>query len=103
MSKGMSETGYLSDEELDNGPGIPSEGRRRRGPVAVLECIQDIPCNPCESELSGKVLSRWVEDITKSSPSVGREMYRMSILLTRLPWTGYFFSRMKVRRKTFPG
>ncbi|MEE8541448.1 MAG: 4Fe-4S binding protein [Desulfobacterales bacterium] len=49
MSKGMSETGYLSDEELDNGPGIPSEGRRRKGPVAVIECIQDIPCNPCEA------------------------------------------------------
>jgi len=49
MPKGMSETGYLSDEELDNGPGIPSEGRRRKGPVAVIECIQDIPCNPCEA------------------------------------------------------
>lgn len=42
-------TGYLSDEELKGSPGIPSEKRRRLGPVAVIECLQDIPCNPCES------------------------------------------------------
>ncbi len=28
--------------------GIPGEARRRRGPVAVIECFQHIPCNPCE-------------------------------------------------------
>ncbi len=49
MSKGMSKTGYLTEEELDKGPRNPSEGRRRKGPVAVIECIQDIPCNPCEA------------------------------------------------------
>jgi Fe-S-cluster-containing hydrogenase component 2 len=42
-------TGYLSKDELKNSPGIPSESRRRKGPVAVIECLEDIPCNPCES------------------------------------------------------
>ncbi len=42
-------TGYLSEEELKDGPGIPSETRRRNGPVATIECLEDIPCNPCES------------------------------------------------------
>jgi Fe-S-cluster-containing hydrogenase component 2 len=42
-------TGYLSEEELKDGPGIPSEARRRKGPVATIECLEDIPCNPCES------------------------------------------------------
>jgi Fe-S-cluster-containing hydrogenase component 2 len=42
-------TGYLSEDELKNSPGIPSESRRRKGPVAVIECLEDIPCNPCES------------------------------------------------------
>lgn len=42
-------TGYLSDEELRGSPGLPSEKRRRQGPVAAIECLQDIPCNPCES------------------------------------------------------
>jgi len=49
MSKTSSITGYLSEEELQNSPGIPSEDRRRKGPVAVIECLEDIPCNPCES------------------------------------------------------
>lgn len=30
------------------GPGIPSESRIRRGPVAVIECFEEIPCDPCE-------------------------------------------------------
>jgi Fe-S-cluster-containing hydrogenase component 2 len=49
MAKDSSKTGFLSAEELKGGPGIPSEARRRKGPVAVLECLEDIPCNPCES------------------------------------------------------
>ena len=49
MPKGLSRTGYISKEELEAGPGIPSSARRRKGPVAVIECIQDIPCNPCET------------------------------------------------------
>ncbi len=42
-------TGFLSAEELKDSPGIPSEARRRKGPVASIECLEDIPCNPCES------------------------------------------------------
>ncbi len=29
-------------------PGFPSEQRIKRGSVAIIECFQDIPCNPCE-------------------------------------------------------
>ena len=28
---------------------FPSEERLNRGPVAVIECFQEIPCNPCQS------------------------------------------------------
>lgn len=28
---------------------LPSEARMQKGPVAVFECFQEIPCNPCES------------------------------------------------------
>ena len=49
MPQDSSTTGYLSAEELKDGPGIPSEARRRKGPVATIECLEDIPCNPCES------------------------------------------------------
>ena len=49
MAKDSSKTGFLSEEELRGGPGIPSQARRQKGAVAVLECLEDIPCNPCES------------------------------------------------------
>lgn len=35
-------------EELKKSPGYPSENRFRKGMVAVIECDQEIPCNPCE-------------------------------------------------------
>jgi Fe-S-cluster-containing hydrogenase component 2 len=56
-------TGILSDEELKDGPGIPSEIRRRKGAVAVLECLEDIPCNPCESSCKYDAITVG-EDIT---------------------------------------
>lgn len=28
---------------------MPSEERRSKGPVAVIECYQNIPCNPCQT------------------------------------------------------
>ena len=30
-------------------PGYPSQERMKKGPVALIECNQWIPCNPCES------------------------------------------------------
>jgi Fe-S-cluster-containing hydrogenase component 2 len=45
---GLEQSGVLSTEELAKLPGMPSEERLRREPVAVIECGQEIPCNPCE-------------------------------------------------------
>jgi Fe-S-cluster-containing hydrogenase component 2 len=41
--------GYLTVKDLEDVPGVPSRARLEEGPVAILECIQDIPCNPCEA------------------------------------------------------
>jgi len=30
-------------------PGYPSDERINEGPVAIIECEQEIPCNPCET------------------------------------------------------
>ena len=49
MPSDSSTTGFLTEEELKVSPGVPSEARRRKGPVATIECLEDIPCNPCES------------------------------------------------------
>jgi Fe-S-cluster-containing hydrogenase component 2 len=63
MPSGLSKTGYISEEGLENHPGIPSLKRRRRGPVVVIECIQDIPCNPCEASCKVDAITVG-EDIT---------------------------------------
>ena len=34
----------------------PSEERLKKGPVAVVECFQEIPCNPCETSCPQKAI-----------------------------------------------
>lgn len=63
MAPGLSQTGYLGNDELRDSPGVPSEARRRRGPVAVIECTEHIPCNPCEASCRVEAISVG-EDIT---------------------------------------
>ncbi|MCH3915537.1 MAG: 4Fe-4S binding protein [Acidaminococcaceae bacterium] len=41
--------GVVTKEELIAAGHYPSEARMKKGPVAVCECLQKIPCNPCES------------------------------------------------------
>lgn len=36
-------------DEIKEANGWPDEERFAKGPVAVVECVQQIPCNPCES------------------------------------------------------
>ncbi|MDT8902456.1 NADH-quinone oxidoreductase subunit I [Anaeroselena agilis] len=46
MSAKLATCGYLSADEL--AACLPASERMAKGPVAVIECVQDIPCNPCE-------------------------------------------------------
>jgi Fe-S-cluster-containing hydrogenase component 2 len=41
------ETGIVDITYLHANGFLPPEGRERKGPVAVIECIQEIPCDPC--------------------------------------------------------
>lgn len=43
------DTGYLEYEELKSIQKLPGNERYSKGPVAVIECVQEIPCNPCEA------------------------------------------------------
>jgi Fe-S-cluster-containing hydrogenase component 2 len=40
----------LSRCQLHRPAGYPSEERIAKGPVAIVECYQEIPCNPCETD-----------------------------------------------------
>lgn len=48
MNAGVKYTGIPSEEELLKSPGAPSDERLEKGPTAFIECVQEIPCNPCE-------------------------------------------------------
>lgn len=44
----LKENGYLTIDELKDAGQYPGEDRLAKGPVVIAECIQEIPCNPCE-------------------------------------------------------
>ncbi len=49
------EAAGASQAGLTSGP-PPGEERFSRGPVAILDCSERIPCNPCESACPGKAI-----------------------------------------------
>ena len=49
MPNDSTKSGYLSEDDLTGQPGIPTAERLKKGPVAVIECLEEIPCNPCEA------------------------------------------------------
>jgi len=49
ISKGAAVEGIPTPDELKKTPGYPCLQRLQEGPLAVIECIEKIPCNPCEA------------------------------------------------------
>ena len=47
--------GYLSAAEA--AACLPARDRVARGPVAVIECVQNIPCNPCEAACPARAIT----------------------------------------------
>jgi Fe-S-cluster-containing hydrogenase component 2 len=44
-----STSGIVPLDQLKKHPSYPSEERFLRGPVPIIECIEAIPCNPCQT------------------------------------------------------
>lgn len=57
MRSSIERTGALSIDELKNSRLFPSVERFRKGPVAIVECVQEIPCNPCEEACKFNAIS----------------------------------------------
>jgi Fe-S-cluster-containing hydrogenase component 2 len=49
MRGGVAVSGAPSMEELEGSPGFPSKERLVKEAVAVIECVQEIPCDVCGS------------------------------------------------------
>ncbi|QRN85320.1 4Fe-4S dicluster domain-containing protein [Clostridia bacterium] len=48
MSNSLIEKGYIEVEDILEDINYPSKERFTKGPVAIIECMQEIPCNPCK-------------------------------------------------------
>lgn len=46
---GSDNSGVLTLKGLKKTPGFPKEDAFAKGLIAVIECDEDIPCNPCEA------------------------------------------------------
>ena len=41
--------GSIALKDLKKAPGYPTEERFSKGPVPVIECTEEIPCDPCQT------------------------------------------------------
>lgn len=82
--------GYPSIEEIKNATGWPDEERFARGPVAVIECVQKIPCNPCEAACPAHAIT--VGSPITNTPVLDREeMYWLWLMRISLFRARYFY------------
>lgn len=61
ISKSLLMNGYIKTEELK---GFPAASYEAKGPHPVIECTQNIPCNPCREVCPAKLI-HVDEDITR--------------------------------------
>lgn len=53
VSKTLLEKGYVGDDEIERFPGVT----HKKGMHPVIECTQNIPCNPCQDACPKKCIS----------------------------------------------
>ena len=49
LSSLSQDAGTMSKKELEASPGYPSREDLEKGSVVVIECTEEIPCDPCET------------------------------------------------------
>jgi Fe-S-cluster-containing hydrogenase component 2 len=62
------EDGIVSPDEIT----LPDEERRKKGPYAVIECIQRIPCDPCVSACPFKAIT--IEGSINEIPEINYDL-----------------------------
>ncbi len=48
LSRNLLAKGYVADVEISHYPGVAGVAVRKKGLTPVIECTQNIPCNPCQ-------------------------------------------------------
>ena len=78
------QTGYLEYDELASIQTLPTETRFAKGPVAVIECVQEIPCNPCEAACRFGAI-KVGEPITNLPALVGEKCVGCGVCVSKCP------------------
>jgi Fe-S-cluster-containing hydrogenase component 2 len=50
-------SGVIPLSEFKRHPSYPSEKRFAKGPIAIIECVEEIPCNPCQTVCNRSVIT----------------------------------------------
>jgi len=58
MSEDYKSTGIIRKEDIE----IPDDERLKKGPVVLIECVENIPCDPCVATCPKDAIS--MEEIT---------------------------------------
>ena len=53
----LSRTGVATIDDITSI--LPPEERMKQGPVAIIECFQNIPCNPCATSCAKKAIKEF--------------------------------------------
>lgn len=83
----LNNTGVPTAEDIKSV--TPSEERLRKGPVAIIECFQEIPCNPC-TEACKQGAIRPMEDINNLPNIESEECNGCGVCLSRCPGLAIF-------------
>ena len=70
MKRKPREMGHLPFEVIEKKIALPSAERMKKGPVVVIECVEDIPCDPCVESCKVDAISK---DSLTSLPRVDFE------------------------------
>ncbi len=81
--------GYITYEELCKVQTLPTDKRYSEGPVAVIECVQEIPCNPCEAACAFGAI-RIGEPITTLPTLKGEKCTGCGICASKCPGLAIF-------------
>ncbi len=68
--QGPRQLGYLLLKVIKKRIALPSKERMEKGPVVIIECVEDIPCDPCVESCKIKAI---IKESLTTAPTVDYE------------------------------
>ena len=70
MKKKPRQIGYLPLEVIEKKIPLPAKERMEKGPVVIIECVEDIPCDPCVESCKNEAI---IKESLTAAPIVDYE------------------------------